>query len=174
MIGRRTPGILRWYLDHDHENMPIDVYVTFIEEFCKEVCDNAEGCTLPHNLGWIKVIAHKGHAENTYSVPDENRDKAIFHPNHHSSGWVFKSYWYSQPIGSVEDVSLKPFVNASVYSFKPSTAFKKAIHTKIMSGEWIHFHRKSFFKAPRVQSYRGRPKKTIQNDQTADNFETEA
>jgi hypothetical protein len=157
--------------------MAIDVYSTFVEEFCKEVVNNEEGCTLPHNLGWIKVVAHKNHAESKHRKPEAFKDKTIFHPNHHSSGWVFRSYWYSQVLGSVEDITKTSFFNSDVYSFQPGTHFKKAIHTKIMSGEWNHFHQKSFFKAPRVQAYRGRPKKNKQEepyDETADNFETEA
>ncbi len=183
MIGRRACGLLRWYLDHEHENMPIDVYATFAEEFQKEVLENEEGCTLPLNLGWVKVIGHKDHAKHrSWDVPKEKRvenyEKGIttFFPSHHTSGWVFKFYWYSTPIGSVEDITLLKFFNSDIYTFLPSTAFRRKLYTKIHAGEWDHYHQKSFFKAPRVQAQRGRPKRDKnkeldEHDETADHIE---
>ena len=109
MIGKRPSAALRWYLDHEHENMPVDVYQIFKEEFVKELVSNPEGVTLPLNLGWLKIVGNTKAARVPVTLNPEKKSMSL--PNHHTSGWVFKAQWYSTPVGKHEDTTLRPFYN---------------------------------------------------------------
>lgn len=153
MNGNRTSPDIRWYLDYDMA-FPTDIYHAFRAELIKEILCNPEGCTLPLNMGWIKILGYKSPARKKEPIegrPVKNWRKR-YHPNLHTSGWTFKIRWYSNPVGAVEDKINKPFQMAEVYNFFPNEYFKEQLHKKIMSGKWTEFHTKTlgFHKSPRV------------------------
>ena len=158
MWGDRTPALLRWYLDSEHENIPVDVYRVFRDEFIKELLANEEGVTLPLNMGWMKIVGSQSPAEdrNTKKAP-EKEHYTNYYKNYHTDGWVFKVYWYSRPIGKTEDIVKKAFFNSDAYGFKPNKPLRTAITAAIVAGKWDHFHRKGPFLAPRVRDRVGRP-----------------
>jgi hypothetical protein len=176
MVGRRADRAIRWYLDHDQE-VAIDVYKAFCDEFVKELARNAEGVTLPLNLGWLKVVGQRHPTEmaNEFKKDEAIKDKVVYHKNFHTSGWVFKTYWYSKEIGSKEEIIKSGFFNADIYKFIPSKPLKRAIHTQIMENKWHHWHQRAFTRTPRIQEKRGRPRKVKPTDDTkTDSIPTEA
>jgi hypothetical protein len=161
MLGLRASPLIRWYLDHEHEGVFIDVYKAFQEEFFKELLTNPEGVTLPGNLGWVKVIANKSPAiSKGNTLKYREGGKVDYCHNFHSDGHVFKIEWYSKVIGTTEDVIKSAFFNSDAYGFSPNSTLKRLLQEKILRGEWDHFHKKSFFRAIRTKKKPGRPKTT--------------
>lgn len=162
MFGLRASPLIRWYLDHEHEGVYVDVYKAFQEEFFKELLANPEGVTLPGNLGWIKIVGNKSPAVSRGNTAKSlERGKTAYCQNFHTDGWVFKIMWYSKVIGATEDVVKSAFFNSDAYGFTPSNTLKKALKEKIMKGEWDHFHKKGFFKSIRTKKKPGRPKVAV-------------
>lgn len=150
MIGKRASSLIRWYLDHSYEKIPIDVYETFRNEFFKELIANAEGVTLPGNLGWMKIVGNRDPAidhGNTRLHLEEGQ--VGYCKNFHSDGWAFGITWYSKVLGKTEDIIKKAFFNSDAYGFTPNSTLKKMLHASIMAGNWDHYHKKSYFRAPR-------------------------
>lgn len=145
MHGNRTSSDLRWYLDYEM-SFPTDIYHAFRAELVKEILSNPEGCTLPLNMGWIKILGFKSPVKKKKSITSDRPVKnwrKQYHTNLHTSGWVFKIRWYSKPVGAVEDQINKPFQMAEVYNFFPNEYFKEELYKKIMKGEWTEFHTKT-------------------------------
>jgi hypothetical protein len=157
MTGKHASPLLRWYHDAEYETV-IDVYIEFKNEFIKELINNEEGVTLPHNLGWLKILGNKNAAIDRFRPHKlKQSGNENYHKNFHTDGWVFKVFWYSNPVGKSEDIIKRGFFNSDAYGFKPSTLLKKSLLHKIMAGEWDHYHKKSFRRAPRTNNKRGRP-----------------
>jgi len=153
MWGRRASPFLRWYLDLEYDDVPIDIYRIFKEEMEKELVNNPEGVTLPLNLGWLKIIGFKIPAK-TY-IRKDGKVHTVMYPSDQTDGLVFKARWYSLPVGVKEDTIKTQFENSSIYSFKPSRALRKVLYAAIKAGKWRDYHTQSFFLAPRISKQFG-------------------
>lgn len=158
MNGNRTSPDLRWYLDYEMP-FPADIYHAFRAELIKEILSNPEGCTLPQNMGWIKIIGNKATVARKLNL-DERPKRGFrkkYHPNIHTNGIVFRIRWYSIPVGVTEDVMRKPFFGAEIYNFHANEYFKDQLFKTIQAGDWHKFEVSNlmFHKAPRIKDNEG-------------------
>ena len=162
---RKASPALRDYLEY-YIDIDKKLFKAFADNLMNEIVSNPEGCTLPGNLGFMKVVGNRSTPKESPAAViavngkfTRDRKKARFN-NYHTDGKTFTTVWYSQVIGNTEDILKKAFRNSDIYVFKASKPFKYKLFDKITTTKmWTLYHMKSFFKAAKTYAQRGRPRK---------------
>lgn len=163
--GRRPAATLRHYLDYyiDVDNA---IATAFRDNMVEEILTNPEGCTLPLNMGFMKVIGNRDRPKENpqghlaVNGKYDKDGKKIRYNNYHTDGKTFKVEWYSTVIGNTEDILKKSFRNSDIYVYKSAQPVRRALFDKITKTDlWTKYHMKGFFKAAKKYLTRGRPKK---------------
>ena len=183
MSGRRPPPTVRYYADREY-NIDYEMRRAFTEALIEEVIHNPEGCTLPLELGWLKVIANKGSGRmSVYNRKIDTKGKRLSFDNSRTDGKVFKIEWYSKVICRTEEKTKKAFNNSNIYTFKSTSTIRKRLSEIIKRDDnmWPLYHGKSFFKSVKhyldvsraTEEYKRNKAEQLENDNTpGDSIET--
>lgn len=181
MSGRRPPPTVRYYAEREFD-IKYEYRRAFTEALIDEILNNPEGCTLPLNLGWLKIVCNRGSGKfSIYNKKIDTKGKKLLFDNTRTEGKVFKVEWYSRVIGAHEDTLKKAFHNSAIYTFKSTATIRKKMTVIIKKDDsmWPLYHAKSFFKSAKSYldasraSEEYKANKLKQNDNTsADSIET--
>lgn len=133
--GRRTCPSIRFYIDYDLEgemDYNSKIFTAFSRNLATEIVNNPEGCTLPGNLGHMRVIGNTSGSINKkvrYALIAAGKADVskVAHTNAHTDGKVFRITWYSKVIGKFEEKVKPAFFNSDIYVFKTSHFLKCAL-----------------------------------------------
>lgn len=124
-----------------HYEVEIDdqIYREFKTLMCEEVCNNPEGCTLPLNLGWIKVEADKFNPRRRN--PSKEGDIRYKAYNLETGGKVYSLSWYSEVIRAIQSKTPgEAFDTSGWFRAKSCFTIKMAIFKAVKENRHHNFH----------------------------------
>lgn len=134
------------------------IFTAFSRNLATEIVNNPEGCTLPGNLGHMRVVGNTGgssinrEAQRAMLAVGKEGDTAkVAHANNHTDGKIFKIEWYSKVIGNYEETIKSSFFNSDIYVFKSSHFIKRAlVDICLHTNKWADYFIKIKVKRPKT------------------------